>query len=98
MTCSAIKNTGIEEIWAMIEEYIGHVRENGYFERNREQQSKSWLYETITNMLQESFYNAEGIGDEITRIEKEVTAGKINTFNAATMLLKLYKNSLKEEK
>ena len=51
MTCSAIKNTGIEEIWAMIEEYIGHVRENGYFEKNREQQSKSWLYETITNML-----------------------------------------------
>lgn len=97
MTCSAIKKTGIEEIWVMIEEYIGHVRENGFFERNREQQSKSWLYETITNMLQESFYNAKGIGEEITRIEKEVTAGKINTFNAATMLLKLYKSGLKEE-
>ncbi len=96
MTCSAIKNTGIEDIWSMIEEYIGHVRENGFFDLNRNQQSKSWLYETITNMLEESFYSTEGIGDEIKRIEKEVTAGKINTFNAGTMLLKLYKSSLKD--
>jgi len=95
MTCSAIKNTGIEDIWSMIEEYIGHVLENGFFDLNRNQQSKSWLYETITNMLEESFYSTEGIGDEIKRIEKEVTAGKINTFNAGTMLLKLYKSSLK---
>jgi len=96
MTCSAIKNTGIDEIWTMIEEYIGHVKENGFFDSNRNQQSKSWLYETITNMLEESFYNADGIKNEIKLFEKEVTDGKINTFHAATMLLKLYKSSLKE--
>jgi len=97
MNCSAIKNTGIEDIWSMIEEYIGHVRGNSFFERNRNQQSKSWLFETITNMLEESFYNADGIKNEIKLLEKEVTDGKINTFHAATMLLKLYKSSIKDE-
>ena len=97
MTCSAIKSTGIEEIWSMIEEYIGHVKGNGFFERNRNQQSKSWLYETITNMLEESFYSADGIEKEIKLLEKEVTDGKINTFHAATKLLKLFKSSLKDK-
>ncbi len=96
VTCSATENTGIDAIWAMVEEYIGHTRGNGFFEQNRIQQSKSWLYETITNMLENSFYNVNGIEDEIKLMEKEVTEGKINTFHAATMLLKLYKSSLKD--
>jgi len=96
VTCSATENTGIDAIWEIVEEYIGQTRENGFFEQNRMQQSKSWLYETITNMLEESFYNVNGIEDEIKLMEKKVTEGKINTFHAATMLLKLYKSSLKD--
>lgn len=97
MTCSAINNTGIEEIWTIIEEYMGYVKGNGFFESNRNQQSRSWLYETIKKMLEESFYSLEVINNEIKVLEKEVTDGKINTFHAATKLLKLYKSSFKDK-
>ena len=93
MTCSAINNTGINEIWTMIEEYFSHVKGNGFFESNRNQQAKSWLYETITNMLEESFYSLEKIKKEINLLEKDVADGKINTFHAATKLINLYKSS-----
>lgn len=38
LTCSAIENLGVEEIWAVVEKYVHATRENGYFAANRRNQ------------------------------------------------------------
>ena len=91
-TCSALKESGIVEIWELIENYISLTSKNGFFEHNRNRQSRHWMYETIQQQLEEEFYNAPSVNEVIAQTEKDVLAGKISSFRAAQKLLDLYKN------
>lgn len=59
LTYSGFYNLGVKEIWDMIDEYIAFVKENGYFDYRRNEQSKYWMYEAINEHLRDSFYNDE---------------------------------------
>ncbi|MGK7370723.1 MAG: methylmalonyl Co-A mutase-associated GTPase MeaB, partial [Candidatus Halalkalibacterium sp. M3_1C_030] len=89
-TCSALEGDGIEELWELINDYISFTKENGFFEKQRNRQSKHWMYETINNRLQDAFYNDPGIKKELKSIEKKVLNGEISSFKAAQKLLDFY--------
>lgn len=89
-TCSALKGSGIEKIWEMIEEYIQLTQANGYFEENRNRQARHWMYETINNQLQDRFYNHDDVKKALAETEKEVLKGEISSFKAAQKLLDIY--------
>ena len=55
LTYSGFYNLGVKEVWDMIYEYIDFVKENGYFEYRRNEQSKYWMYESINEQLRDSF-------------------------------------------
>ncbi|MBN2732433.1 MAG: methylmalonyl Co-A mutase-associated GTPase MeaB, partial [Balneolaceae bacterium] len=92
-TCSALKETGINEIWEMIEAYISSTKDNGFFEENRNRQARHWMHETIQNQLKEHFYTDPAIKKRLSQTEKDVLDGKISSFKAAQELLERYKNS-----
>ncbi|MGI9553556.1 MAG: methylmalonyl Co-A mutase-associated GTPase MeaB, partial [Thermodesulfobacteriota bacterium] len=56
LTCSSTEKTGIDSVWNTIEEYYKLTINSGYFIKNRQEQSKYWLHETVTKMLEDSFY------------------------------------------
>jgi len=89
-TCSALEQTGIEDIWDTILEYISAAKANGYFEEQRNRQAKYWMYETINNRLQDTFYSDPKIKKELEKIEQKVLDGKMSSFKAAQQLLDLY--------
>ncbi len=89
-TCSAIEETGIKEIWELIEDYVSTTKKNGYFKANRNRQAKHWIYETIHHRLKDDFYNNDQVKTEITRIEKKVLNGEVSFFKAAEKLLEVY--------
>ena len=89
-TCSALKSKGIDDIWALIQEYISSTRENGYFEANRNRQAKHWMYDTINSRLSEHFFDHPEIKKHQSRIEQKVLKGKLSSFQAAQQLLELY--------
>jgi LAO/AO transport system kinase len=43
LSCSAVENTGIPEVWKTVEEFFSLVSQNGWFESNRKEQLVSWL-------------------------------------------------------
>ena len=90
LTYSGFYNLGIKEIWDMIDEYMIFVKENGYFEHHRNQQSKYWMYETINGALRSNFYNNTIIKDMLTDYEKSVLSGNVTSFVAAKALLDAY--------
>ena len=94
-TCSAVTGAGLKEIWANIQEYISHVKSNGYFVANRHRQSKYWMYETIGKALQDSFYRNQEIEKLLPEYEKRVLEDRISSFIAAKELLGKYFDSLK---
>ncbi|WP_238934560.1 methylmalonyl Co-A mutase-associated GTPase MeaB [Aurantibacter crassamenti] len=91
IACSAIENSGIQEIWTMITNYIKNNRESGYFDEHRNEQNKFWLIQTIENRLIENFYQDKAIQSELENQLKKVSQGRTSPFNAAEKLLNLAK-------
>lgn len=87
--------TGIKEIWDMVYEYFKFVKDNGYFDYRRNEQSKYWMYESINEHLRNSFYNNPDIAERLTAKEQTVLAGKETSFVAAKALLDRYFEDLR---
>lgn len=93
LTCSALKNTGIVEIWNIIIKYLEITTKNGYFEKNRNQQNKFWLLQTIEEQLKNSFYTHPKIKKALSNQIEAIQNHKITPFKAAKNLLDLHKKS-----
>lgn len=87
--CSALEQTGIREIWELIETYLTHVQDNGYFNTNRIQQNKYWLTQTIDDRLKSDFYSKPQIKLELKQQIQLIEQGKTTPFVAADYLLNL---------
>jgi len=93
ITCSALKNNGIDDIWNTINDYLIHCKSDGYFLANRNRQAKYWMYETINAAVKEKFYINTQIKNKLKELENDVISNKVSSFVAAKMLLDLYFNS-----
>ncbi|MDE6507051.1 MAG: methylmalonyl Co-A mutase-associated GTPase MeaB [Alistipes sp.] len=92
-TCSSVAGTGLEEVWKGVEEYLDHIEKNGYFKHHRNCQNKYWMYESIEEVLRNSFYRNPEVEAQIGGYEQRVLDDKISSFIAAKELLKLYFNN-----
>jgi len=90
MTYSGYYGTGIREIWDMIQEYIVFTKENGYFERKRNEQAKYWMYESINEMIRQAFYHHPKIEKQLPIMEQKVLNNEISSFIAAKQLIDLF--------
>ena len=95
---SGFYGTGIKEIWDMIYEYIAFVKDNGYFDYRRNEQSKYWMYESINEHLRSSFYNNSLIQQSLEPAERRVLTGQCTSFAAANDLLEKYFKELRNHK
>jgi LAO/AO transport system kinase len=89
LTCSAISQLGIADIWHLILDYQRFTQDNNYFEINRHNQAQYWLHETIMGALKNRFYQNPAIQQQLQEIEKQVLAGAITPFKGAQILLNL---------
>jgi LAO/AO transport system kinase len=90
MTCSAIENTGIDEIWNSISEYVEQTKKSGYFEERRKQQAVIRMHDTILENLKSSFYNSEEIKLMSAELERQLYQGSITSYKAAWKMLNKY--------
>jgi LAO/AO transport system kinase len=95
LLCSALTGFGIGEIWETILEFETLTRENQFFIRNRSEQAKYWMYETINEALNKRFYSNPDIQDQLPIFEQKVLENQLSSFVAAKKLLQQY---FKEEK
>ena len=96
LTYSGFYNIGVKEVWDMVYNYIDFVKNNGYFEYRRNEQSKYWMYETINEHLRDSFYNNPLISSMLEQKEKDVLGGLETSFVAAKNLLDAYWNEVRK--
>ncbi|ARS37647.1 methylmalonyl Co-A mutase-associated GTPase MeaB [Pontibacter actiniarum] len=88
-TCSALQNTGLDKIWQTVEDYLQLTQSNGYFDKKRRDQNLQWMYEAIRQSLEERFYAAQQVKEQLPGITDEVKEGNKSAFAAAAELLKL---------
>ena len=89
--CSALENKGLKEIWDAIQTFLKSTKENGTFERNRQEQNKSWLEQHIEQSLKNDFNRNPKIKELLPALEKKVMLGTLSPFNAAQQLVDAYR-------
>ena len=78
---------GIEEVWDMIDRYFKFIEDSGYFERQRREQARYWMYETIDAELRRRFYDDPENARLIAESERLVLSNRLSPFTAALRLL-----------
>jgi len=97
VTASALYAKGLENIVKALSEYVDLTRQNGWFEKNRKDQSLKILHDAILQSLRDSFYHNPKIKKLINETEKQITEGKQSPYEAAQMLLEKYFEFIKRE-
>jgi len=89
MTCSAIKNEGIDQIWEIISNYISETSATGYFQKKRKEQNKFWLLQAIESSLKSDFFSNSKVKKELEKQLKALDANQTTPFEAARKLLQI---------
>jgi LAO/AO transport system kinase len=90
LTCSALENNGITELWGIILEYFNVTKKSGYFDEFRKQQAVIRMDNMIIDFLNNAFYNQEDVKQLRPEIEQLLYSGKITSYKAAVKLLDRY--------
>ncbi len=88
LTCSAVNNEGIQEIWTVIKDFELQTLENGFFEENRKTQNKNWFLLSVNEHLKKQFYQREKVKMDMEPILKAIADNQISPFHAAKEFLK----------
>lgn len=91
LTCSALQNEGIPEIWQMIADYISVNKKSGHHQGRRQEQNKNWLLQTVEGLLKMQFYQSSRTKARLKVLLQKVEENKISPFSAAEELLEDYK-------
>jgi LAO/AO transport system kinase len=89
LTCSALQNTGIKEVWEQVENFAARMQQNGFREENRRRQNLDWFYQTLKAELENRFFQNQNIKNQLPAIEKLVQEGKISPVEAAFLMMSL---------
>jgi LAO/AO transport system kinase len=90
LTCSAIQNKGMKDLWRKIVEYRNFTEKSGYFMERRKKQSIYWMNETIKESLQSRFNGNKEIQQKLEQLRKDVLADKTSSFAAAQQIINYY--------
>jgi LAO/AO transport system kinase len=88
-TCSALENTGIREIWGVVEEFMRSVSTSGVLAERRKKQTLAWVYGMVEDHLRKSFYDCPAVAANRGEVERAVVAGELSATQAAAKLLHL---------
>lgn len=87
---SGFYDLNVEKVLDMVENYMTAVKESGYFQYRRNEQSKYWMYESINENLRNGFFYNQRVEAMLPEMEKKVLGGEVTSFVAAKRLLDEY--------
>lgn len=92
-TASAIKNIGIGEVWSQVEKYTELVYDNGYFNKNRNQQQIEWMYNNINEEMKRMLFDSDNIKKLLEISEEKVLSAELSPIKAASNIIEEFKKS-----
>jgi LAO/AO transport system kinase len=90
MTCSALNNEGINDVWSCINDFVINTKSSGVFENRRRQQVVEWIYSLVDEGIRTRFYDNVNIFNKRKEMERKVLNGIITPTYAVNQLLELY--------
>lgn len=94
VTCSALENKGIEEIWSLVEEYHLHTTANGYLQRLRSNQNVRWFQELFDSIIKYEISQRPDLLATQQDLVSKVSTGELSPSTASTQLFAAVRASL----
>jgi LAO/AO transport system kinase len=89
LTCSAINDVGIDEVWSQVEQHQAVLEKNGLLAERRARQQVDWMWATVEERLVDDFRAQADVRAEAHRLEDLLRSGEITATAAARRLLDL---------
>ena len=93
--CSAARNTGIGEIWKMIQSFQAKTSDSGYFAENRARQNITWFHDHFRQLLNQDYLRFPHLKGVMDSASDDVRDGKTTPHQAAEMLLEAYHQAIR---
>jgi LAO/AO transport system kinase len=92
LTCSALQNKRISDVWQMVLEHHDLLSRNGFLEERRRRQALDWMNELVMLGLEESFRGDPQIAERWPGLQESVRQGRVTPFVASRELLGLFRS------
>jgi len=91
LQASASTGAGIEEVWAMLQNYRKAMQQAGAFEERRKHQAQAWMWQLVEAGLQERFRNHDAVRAALPQALQQAADGKTNPATLASLLLDAFR-------
>ncbi len=98
LTCSALEKTGLSEVWQVIIDFENQMKENGFWKKNRQEQSLDWMYDYIKQYLETQFFSDKSVKENLEIISNQVLSEAILPIQGASKLLEKHFSDLRSFK
>ena len=96
LTCSAMEEKGISDIWGKIVDYQNLTEENGFFHKNRARQTLQWFDQNINQLLEDHFISRIKEQLNLEQLKDDVAQGK-TSINHALAAVRLALTNLESD-
>lgn len=93
LTCSAVENIGIWEIWSAINEFQDITEDSGAFKERRQKQLLDWVDTMLNDGLQRMFFDNFHIKNKYQSFKEAVLQGKMTPSQSVYDLLEIFKKT-----
>ncbi len=87
LTCSAVENTGLAEIWEQIRAHRQLLTASGERAQRRRRQQTGWMWSMISDRLLEEFRASAAVRQQLPQVSDAVLSGDLPASTAADWLL-----------
>jgi len=87
LAASAHTGEGVAEFWQCVQEHHAAAHQSGAFAEQRRRQDREWLWTLLREGLERAFLQADGVAEQIARLEAAVAARQTTPAAAAAELL-----------
>jgi LAO/AO transport system kinase len=95
LTCSALYNTGIAEIWQMVLEHEAQLQVQGLIAERRTRQALQWMDDLVSMGLEELFHASPEVASRVPALRRDVREGRVTPLAASRELLVLFRHNVK---
>jgi len=88
--CSALNDTGIDEIWQMVLEQEKRLTATDKLQERRSDGDLQWMRELVLTGLGENFRSHPAVAELMPKLERDVREGRVTPLAASRELLRLF--------
>ncbi len=90
VTCSALTDMGLDEVWQKIEVHRSKMRASGEYDDRRRAQQVRWMWSMLDDRLRDDLRARPEVTDRIRRLEDRVRRGELTATMAVDEVWGLY--------